>query len=141
MAETENPNNVVRLHDRPGGLKLAQFWCKGCKEFHLVLVRTEGVILTFGEVQREQWQEAYQNEYWLLSGGLERPTIGPWSIHGRPRGSTLGCHFFIRNGRMEFQMDSFHMRSNSGEGRKSTMLPVGKWPKTVVDKTAKGKKK
>lgn len=61
-------------------------WCPGCNEFHVI-----------NTVERNRW-----GALWTFDGNTESPTFSPSiNLVGR-------CHYFIRNGRIEFCGDSNH---------------------------------
>ena len=62
------------------------FFCPGCKEHH------------------------YINDSWEFNNNLEVPTIKP-SIKVSMSGKTL-CHFFVRNGKIEYLNDCVHELAN-----------------------------
>lgn len=63
--------------------------CPGCKRVHFIPTNKE-----------------LYNVTWDFNGDLENPTFNP-SINCNP-GEPKQCHFFIRNGKIEFCGDCFH---------------------------------
>ena len=62
------------------------FVCPGCGQGHAFEVRKDGTK-------------------WTLNGSVEYPTVTPSLMVTMERGD---CHFFIREGRIEYQPDCFH---------------------------------
>ena len=64
------------------------FWCPGCRCYHWF--RTDSAV----------------KPNWTWNGDYEKPTVSP-SIHVMP-GSPTNCHLFIKDGQIQFLMDSYH---------------------------------
>lgn len=60
------------------------FYCPGCNHVH-----------------------AFHHPRWTWNGSLDKPTVSP-SINCNPSEPKRRCHFFIRNGRIEYCRDSYH---------------------------------
>lgn len=80
------PKVVIRTHDKVG---YVWYYCPGCKENH-------GVPFA----------------RWNWNGGLEAPTLSPSVRHFIPAGENRPektfCHYFIRNGKIEYCGDCLH---------------------------------
>jgi len=66
---------------------LLVFWCPGCEYLHQVRIEGPG-------------------DNWHWDGDTENPTLKP-SVHTMP-GSEAECHAFVRDGKIEFLLDSHH---------------------------------
>ena len=64
-------------------------WCPGCEQIHIINVEKPN----------------RQNAQWTFDGNLESPTFSPSVNHPGY------CHYFIRNGNIEFCSDSKHQFS------------------------------
>lgn len=73
-------------------------WCPGCNSLHAIAV------------ERAQANGAR----WSFDGNLASPTFSPSiniSAHDDEDGTTFRCHYFIRNGQIEFCVDTTHSKS------------------------------
>lgn len=64
---------------------------------------------------------------WQWNGDRERQTISPSVLHfnvGKDGQRITRCHYFIRDGRIEYCADSPHALA----GQAVEMLPVERWP-------------
>lgn len=87
MAEN---TNVLAVMDPSKGLPDYLFYCPGCKQHHGAwTTRRNGV-----------------HAIWSFNGDMVRPTFGPSMKIMHPSGAI--CHFFIRNGMIEFLNDCTH---------------------------------
>lgn len=75
---------------RPGMLA---HWCPGCEERHIVYVENP---------------QLKHKTTWNWNGSVDRPTLSP-SVkhHGWKKGKEI-CHYFLRDGRLQFCSDSSH---------------------------------
>ena len=61
-------------------------WCQGCEQFHLINTKRKNM----------------NNAQWSFNGNFDKPTFNPSiNIIGQ-------CHYFIRNGMIEYCADSKH---------------------------------
>lgn len=83
------------------GYRAILHWCPGCDEVHGIKI-------------------AGQGSSWSFNGDYERPTFSPsvliWTNHDGQKRLPEGqrrteCHYFIRDGRIEFCGDSPHKLS------------------------------
>ena len=97
---------VVRVTEDAGQVQGIGWFCPACREPHSV------------PLPRWQW-----------NGDMERPTISPSVLHFNtyPEGGrrVTRCHYFVRDGRIEFCADSPHALA----GQTVDMLAVEEWPK------------
>lgn len=83
---------LMRIHyeGADGGLTLHEHWCPGCNMLHQIAV-----------------DRPFRNGHrWSFNGNAERPTFSP-SVNVWP-GNPQQCHYFIRDGRIQFCADSKH---------------------------------
>lgn len=83
------------------------FWCPGCKEAHAVEV------------------ESKRGLCWGWNGSEERPTFTP-SVVINPHRQESRCHFFVRDGKVQFLGDCFH-------GLKGQTVPLPEMPDWLAD--------
>ena len=74
-----------------GGLQLHEHWCPGCERIHQIAVN----------------QPFRNGAQWQYDGNHTSPTFNP-SINVNPNHASVRCHYFIRNGRIDFCSDSHH---------------------------------
>ena len=94
-------SKVLRMsHEQGSELgKVYVHWCPGCRQAHAINVE-----------KPNPW-----NAVWSFDGNVDRPTFSPSvNIVGR-------CHYFIRNGNIEFCSDSKHALSGQ-------TVPLPEWP-------------
>lgn len=82
-----SPKLILRSY---GALRLHEHWCPGCENIHQIAV-----------------EQPFRNgARWTFDGNAEKPTFSP-SINVGPS-TKLQCHYFIREGRIEFCGDCHH---------------------------------
>lgn len=101
---------VTMGKDRDTGHEQLWFDCPGCKFPHRIPVSREGG----------------RSDCWDWNGSLEKPTTNPsvkatWT-HGEERVHQC-CHFFLRDGVIEFCGDCTHELKGKKVPMKSTALP------------------
>lgn len=74
-----------------GGGKGLAFYCPGCKLHHHVTIEAG---------------EGYSGPVWRWNGDMDKPTFSP-SL-GVNMGTEGQCHLFVRDGKIEYLMDSRH---------------------------------
>lgn len=110
---------LVRLDSRYWPRGGYGHWCPGCNSGH--------------EIDTEQPNS--QGAKWSFNGDMERPTFSPsinirWGKYADPnfvdeRDISGICHYFIRNGRIEFCGDSTH--ALAGKTVDLPDIPEGKY--------------
>jgi len=83
--------NVAAPYQTEDGSKRLQFYCPGCKSHHFVIVK------------------AKHQPVWKWNGSHSKPTFRPsvkvtYALKPKPK----LCHFFIRNGKIQYLNDCFH---------------------------------
>lgn len=96
--------DVLRKTSQPG---VYLFWCPGCEEHHAVWTK-EANELTGAK--------------WDWNGLLSSPTFNPslFVNKGQACPGQPACHFFVRDGRMQFLSDCTH----SLAGHTVAMQPI-----------------
>jgi len=89
MNEPAAPPAVAELGEN-GGLI---YWCPGCREIHTVPT---------------QHAKDTNPIRWQFNDDLIRPTLSPSVRHLENPGQRTACHYFVRDGRIEFCSDSAH---------------------------------
>ncbi len=100
---------VFHFFDYPTGSKLAQFFCEGCQELHVVHVKGS---------------ETYRSPVWEWDGNEAKPTLAPSIL------VTCGerrCHSFIRGGMIEFLSDCSHQHAR----KTIPLVAVTDWPERL----------
>src|SRR5688572_23111002 len=67
-----------------------EHWCPGCREIHVIPVN-----------------HSHPKANWTFNGSFTRPTFNPSVRLMRQQGVTY-CHYFIRDGMIDFCADSPH---------------------------------
>ncbi len=62
------------------------FYCPGCDNHHVYIVKSK------------------QNYCWTFNGDMDKPTFSPSLLNK----SSITCHLFVRDGRIEYCADSSH---------------------------------
>lgn len=75
--------NAQRIHET-GGQPSHCFWCPGCDMAHCI-----------------------NDTVWTFNGDDDHPTIQP-SIHVQGGSTSINCHSFVTDGRIQFLGDSSH---------------------------------
>lgn len=68
------------------------FWCPGCDGPHCV----------------PTVKSAHQAGLWYWNGSLDRPTLEPSLLTRYGGETTLVCHLFVRDGKIEYLSDCTH---------------------------------
>lgn len=79
------------------------FYCPACKSYHSARVRMPA------EPTQEEIDDQTHNRYglWTWNGNEEFPTINPSVLY-----PSIGCHFFIRDGKIQYCGDCNHEYAN-----------------------------
>lgn len=98
-------SKTVRSSRFTGGRGIA-FWCPACDGPHGVPTEGPGA--------------------WTWNGDVERPTLAPsLRVSAGPNGADV-CHFFLRDGRIEYLGDSTHALAGQ-------TIDVPDWPNSFDD--------
>lgn len=81
----------------------AWIWCPGCKANHSLRFR----MPSNPTPQEIEDQRMNRHGLWSFNGDYEKPTFSP-SLLVFANDPDIRCHSFIRDGKIEFLMDSFH---------------------------------
>lgn len=99
------------IHDVENDPAMKLFYCPGCKVGHYIVTEASG-----------------GRPVWTWNGSYDRPTVSP-SIRVMYSGADAGvdgapqkcCHFFVREGQIEYCSDSTHELSGK-------TVPMEEWP-------------
>lgn len=86
-----------------------QWLCPGCDALHCLLAPSDSELAWWRDGVDRPWGPQ-QSTRWQWNGSLLTPTVAPSIKHGSPvKGEGGGvCHYFIRNGMVEFCGDCTH---------------------------------
>lgn len=89
------------IHWEPGGKDTLYHWCPACEKLHVIPPKG-----------------------WTRSGPDDSPTYSPSFLQYHVKKSGENCHYFIKNGMLEYCPDSWHKRNDT--------VPMPEIPEDVV---------